>query len=609
MNYNDFQEFAIHHKEGPMLVLAGPGSGKTTVITKRIQFLIEENKVSPNKILVITFAKAAAAEMKERFIKNTGKIKLSVTFGTFHGIFFAILKNAYGFNASNILEEGKKIQILKEIIDKQEMEIDDEADFVSEIINEISSVKNARIDLEHYYSKSCPENAFRSIFREYHRKLQNSRLIDFDDMLVYCYELFTQRADILAGWQKRFEYILIDEFQDINQIQYDIVRLLAGSRKNLFIVGDDDQSIYRFRGAKPEIMLNFKKDFPTAKTVLLDTNYRSVNSIVTHGLRLINKNVQRYKKRIQADRKEEGFVIFETFQNQREENKKIIENILKSVQEGRCYQEIAILFRTNTQPRMLVESFMEYNIPFRMKDILPNIYEHWMVKNIIAYIQIGLGSRKRSDFLQVINRPKRYISRECINSMEISFENLLSFYQDKEWMCDYIDKFWQDVKMLKDMRPYGAINYIRKAIGYDDYIKEYAEFRRIKSDELYQILDEIQDAAKEYADYTSWFLHMQQYSQELKEQQTQQNKSTDAVTLMTMHSAKGLEYNQVYLIDVNEEIIPHQKAVLDAELEEERRMFYVAITRAKEELYIYSIKERFQKKLKVSRFVEEMRKK
>lgn len=606
MNYNLSQKQAICHRNGPMLVLAGPGSGKTTVITKRTQFLIEECKVNPNKILVITFTKAAAKEMKERFARNTKGKNYLVTFGTFHGVFFSILKHAYGFNSSNVLPEGKRLQIVKEIVDKIEMEIDDETDFLTEVLNEISAVKNSRIQLEHYYSKSCPEHTFRTIFTEYRDKLQHSRLIDFDDMLVYCYELLTQRKDILSGWQKRFEYILIDEFQDINQIQYDIIRLLVEPEQNLFVVGDDDQSIYRFRGARPEIMLNFRKDYLDTKVVLLNKNYRSTSTIVNHSLRLIKKNSQRYKKDIEAV-KEEGMPIeFEVFQNQKEENYKLIEKVLASPKNGTEYSDIAILFRTNTQPRMLVENLMEYNIPFRMRDVLPNIYEHWMMKNILAYIQIGLGSRKRADFLQIINRPKRYISRDCINSIEISFENLLSFYQDKEWMCDYIDKLWHDVKMLKNMRPYAAINYIRKAIGYDEYIKEYAEFRRMKPDELYRILDEIQESSKAFDNYEKWFIHMEEYAIELKEQQSAQNENTNAVTLMTMHSAKGLEYKHVYLVDVNEEIVPHPKALLEEEIEEERRMFYVAMTRAKEKLYVYSLKERFQKKLKISRFVEEM---
>ncbi|RDU24261.1 ATP-dependent helicase [Anaerosacchariphilus polymeriproducens] len=610
MNYNQSQKQAIHHKQGPMLVLAGPGSGKTAVITRRTQFLIEECNINPKKVLVITFTKAAAREMKERFESITNGKRSPVTFGTFHGVFFSILKHAYGYNSSNILPEGKSYQLVREILDKKELDIEmeDETDFIADVLNEISTVKNERIPLEHYYSKSCPEHTFRNIFIDYQDKLQKSRFIDFDDMLVYCYELLVNRKDILTGWQNQFEYILIDEFQDINKIQYDIIRLLAKPENNLFVVGDDDQSIYRFRGAKPEIMLNYKKDYPKAQIVLLDKNYRSTDTIVTHSLRLIKKNSQRYKKDIKAVRNTGELIEFAVFQNQMEENNKIVQNIMNDFSKGKEYSEIAILFRTNTQPRMLVEKLMEYNIPFCMKDILPNIYEHWMIKNIIAYIQISLGSRKRSDFLQIINRPKRYISRDCINHIEISFENLLTYYQDKEWMCDYIEKLWFDINQIKNMRPYAAINYIRKAIGYDEYIKEYALFRKMNPEELLGILNEVQELSKDFSNFQSWFLHMEEYVKELKEQQLKKSEKTNAVTLMTMHSAKGLEYNQVYIVDVSEEIVPHPKAVLEEEIEEERRMFYVGVTRAKEKLFVYSIKERFQKKLKISRFVEEMMK-
>lgn len=605
MQTNKAQSEAISHKEGPMMVLAGPGSGKTLVITQRTKYLIEKYGVNPSKILVITFTKAAATEMKERFKKIMGEVYAPVYFGTFHSVFFAILRQAYNFNGNNILRESQRIQFLKEIIEKLELEIDDESDFISGITGEISAVKNERIPLEHYYSMNCSEEVFRVIYRKYEEKLRRANLIDFDDMLVFCYELFKERPDILAAWQKRFEYILIDEFQDINQVQYDIVRMLAMPEDNLFIVGDDDQSIYRFRGAKPEIMLNFEKDYKQTKKVLLDINYRSSVAIVDTALRVIKNNRNRFAKSIRTINGNGAEVVYRTFDGQPEENKDIVENILRYTKSGYEFSDIAVLFRTNTQSRLLIEKLMEYNIPFTMRDSIPNIYEHWITGNIISYIRIAMGSKDRKEFLQIINRPKRYVSREYINTTEISLEKLKEVYKDKEWMQERIEKLEYDIKLLGRMDTYSAINYIRKGIGYEEYLAEYADFRKIKVEDLMDVLDEIQESSKNYKTFEDWFAHIEEYTIEIREQEKNKQMDANSVSLSTMHSSKGLEYKLVFIIDANEGITPHKKAVVDADLEEERRMFYVAMTRAKEQLFIYSLKERFNKKLEISRFVGE----
>ena len=280
MNYSKSQQEAIRHKDGPMLVLAGPGSGKTAVITQRTIHLIEQHHVNPSNILVITFTRAAAQEMKQRFLAATGTDKTQVTFGTFHAIFFMVLKYAYHFESSNIVTDEQRYQFMREILSYHHLEYQDENEFISDLFADISRVKNERIPLDHFYSSHCGEDVFRKIYQAYTRRLSQNRLIDFDDMLTYTYELFSQRKDILSAWQRRYPYILVDEFQDINQIQYDIVRMMAQPADNLFVVGDDDQSIYRFRGSKPEIMLSFDKVYPAAKIVTLEQNYRCTPAIV-----------------------------------------------------------------------------------------------------------------------------------------------------------------------------------------------------------------------------------------------------------------------------------------------------------------------------------------
>ena len=297
MALNKSQAEAASHTTGPMLVLAGPGSGKTLTITERTKFLISRQGIDPSRILVVTFTKAAAAEMRERFCRQMGGKKYPVTFGTFHAVFFQVLKHAYGFHGGNIIREEQRYQFMGETIQRMHLEYEDEKEFIGELLGEISLMKNTGISLEHYYPKACAKEIFEQVFREFDGKMKEKRLIDFDDMLVYCYELFTQREDILSAWQRKFQYILIDEFQDINRLQFDIVRMLALPENNIFAVGDDDQSIYRFRGAKPELMLGFGKAYPDARQVLLDVNYRCAEPVVEASLRLISHNTKRFKKR------------------------------------------------------------------------------------------------------------------------------------------------------------------------------------------------------------------------------------------------------------------------------------------------------------------------
>ena len=607
--YNDSQRRAICHFKGPCLTLAGPGSGKTAVITERTKRLITEHRVNPSNILVITFTKAAADEMKKRFFRLMGDRAYPVTFGTFHAVYFNILKYAYHYNAGNIIREEQKYALMRELVQKNRLEYEDESEFVTSILGEISMVKNTGVSIEHYYSTNCAENVFRKIYGQYHEYLYGHKLIDFDDMLVYTYELFKERKDILAAWQKKFRYILIDEFQDINKIQFDIIKMLAAPENNLFAVGDDDQSIYRFRGARPEIMLHFKDDYPDAEQILLDTNYRSQKNVVDASINLISYNIDRFCKDIKAFHHAESAVEYAVFKSQREENAKIIWDIQNHIDRGGKYEDFAVLFRTNTQPQMLMEKLMEYNIPFRMKDRIPNLYEHWIAKDIFAYIRIAKGSRLRQDFLKIMNRPKRYISRDSLDEETVAFDVWEWFYEEKPWVAERIQRLEQDIKMLSGMNPYAAVNYIRRGIGYDEFCTEYADYRRMNADELFDVLEELQNSAKGYETYDDWFAHIEDYTKELQELYSSRNQNMESVALATLHSAKGLEYNDVYIIDVNEGTMPYKKAVLDNEIEEERRMFYVGMTRAKKNLHLYSVQQMNHKDADISRFIKESKEK
>ena len=611
MAFHETQLQAIHHKDGPMLVLAGPGSGKTTVITHRIRYLTEEYRVDPGSILVITFTKAAAEEMKLRFQALMEGRRLPVSFGTFHAVFFSILKHAYRYDASNIIREEQRVRVIRELMDHFHVDVEDEAEFADGILSEISAVKGDRINPEHYYSKNCSEELFRKLYQGYMDALMRQRLLDFDDMLVMCYELFTQRKDILAAWQQKYRYILVDEFQDINRIQYEIVRMLAAPEDNLFIVGDDDQSIYRFRGAKPEIMLGFTRDYPQARQTLLGMNYRSTSEIVEAAGRLIAHNRTRYQKEIRASRGKGRPVVTAVWEDARAETKGIVEELQDYVRMGYRWSDMAVLYRTSLEPRLLMERLMEYNIPFRMRDTLPNLYDHWIAQDICAYIRIAVdelakrGMARRADAVRIINRPKRYVNREALEGTEISWNGVKSWYQDKGWMIERIEQLEYDLRMIGRMAPVAAVNYIRRGVGYDEYLREYADYRRMKPEELLEVADQLQESASAFDTVQDWFAHMKEYGEQLKEQAKRLEKDTDCVSLMTMHSSKGLEFPVVYILDANERVTPHHKAVLDADLEEERRMFYVAMTRAKDRLHVCYAKERYGKEQERSRFIDE----
>ena len=602
MQVSNAQHQAITHGAGPAIVLAGPGSGKTLVITQRVRYLIEAYHVRPQEILVITFTKAAAQEMQSRF--QALSRQRGVTFGTFHAVFFHILKYAYHYSAANILTEEKKYQILQRLLSESGLHFEDEKETLSEIASEISVVKNEQIPLEHYYSKSCPEEVFRGFYRKYEEVHRREGLLDFDDMMTMTYELLTQRADILAAWQRHYRYILVDEFQDINLLQYAILRLLADPERNLFIVGDDDQSIYRFRGAKPEIMLNFPKDYPDAKQIVLDRNFRSVASVIRAAQLVIRENTKRFAKRAVHVRKGQGQIDIREFSGQEHESLYLIKKVQESLAGGMPPNEIAVLYRTNQGARPYAERLMEFNIPFEMRDALPNIYEHWIAKDLFAYLHLARERLDRAEFLQVMNRPKRYIARDAIDAKVISLETLRTYYEDKDWMLDRIDRLELDLRMLKDMAPYAAVNYIRYGMNYEEYLQESAKARRMKPEELTDILDEIQDGCRPFKTVEAWYEHLTAYKERLLEQRGKKERDPDAITLATLHSAKGLEFQEVFLVDINEGTIPHRKASMEADLEEERRLFYVGMTRAKDRLHLFYVRERYGKRVEPSIFLE-----
>lgn len=609
MSLNHAQTEAVAHNKGPCMVLAGPGSGKTLTIAKRIEYLIMKHKVRPEEILVITFTKYAAWEMKNRTRSICGPSSYAVTFGTFHGIYYGILKWAYRLNQSNLLSDEEKYRILREILPgidwDQEPEADEEKDYLQELAIEIGNVKNNCMDIEEYEPVKYTTEKFRKLYRTYEETKKKYRKIDFEDMLIQCRDLFMKRPDILKKWQEKFQYILVDEFQDVNQAQYDVVRMLAAPQDNLFVVGDDDQSVYGFRGAKPGIMMEFMKDYPKARQILLDVNYRSSGYIVKGALRVIENNKIRFEKKIEAFRKPDETVHVQEVKDPVQEAEYVLERIREYREKGVSYTEMAVLYRTNVDARAMSELMTEYQIPFVMKEHLNNIYEHFIALDMISYLRLSQGEYDRKYFLQIANRPNRYLTRESMKTGNVSYESLRRYYRDKDWMVDRIDQLEWDMKMICDKTPYAAIQYIRKRMGYDEFLKEYAAYRKIPSEDLFAVLEEIWQNSKGYGTIKEWFEHIESYGKMLKEQ-NKKNGEKEGVNLMTMHAAKGLEFDTVFVIEANEGSCPYKKATADEEIEEERRLFYVAMTRAKRKLVISYVKEKNGKDLLPSRFVSEL---
>ena len=535
-----------------------------------------------------------------------GKKNIPVTAGTFHGIYYGILKWAYKINSRNILSEDEKYQILRSVTSGHNIDVFDEQDFLRDIAEEIGKIKNNRLSVDEFVSAKVNEETFREIYRSYEEKRKSLRKIDFDDMLVVTYDLFTSRPDILALWQKKFKYILIDEFQDINRVQYDVIRMLALPENNLYVVGDDDQAIYGFRGADSELMFRFRRDYPDAPQILLGINYRSSGNIVKNSLKVISNNKRRFQKNLTAVRDSGKYLHIQELKDPAEEAGYVADGIERSIREGKPAEETAVLFRIHTDARPLAEELIRRRIPFQIREHLPNIYDHFIARDIQAYFRLALGERKRSDFLRIMNRPKRYIGRDSLSGTEVSFEEIRKFYCDKDWMMDRVDQFEWDVKMLSRMAPYAAIQYIRKRIGYDDFLKDYAYTNRMERSDLNEILSELEESAKPYATVEEWFGHISEYTEILRMKEREKSMDQDGVRMMTLHAAKGLEFDTVFLIEANEGRIPYKKAKSDRETEEERRLFYVGMTRAREELTVCYVKTKNGKESDPSRFVDEL---
>lgn len=609
MRFSNTQSNAINIKDGPALVLAGPGSGKTTVLTARVQKLIEEFNVNPANILVITFTRAAANEMKQRFLARIGQSQSLVSFGTFHSVFFNILRHAYNLNSSQIISAQFRYNFIKEsLVEINITPTGDENDFVEEILGEISAVKNNRINIDSYYSKNCGSEEFRRLYKSYENKLKANRLIDFDDMLSMTWELFSQRIDILAAWQSKYKYILVDEAQDMNAIQYDITKMLAAPENNIFLVGDDDQSIYGFRGAMPGILRQFTQDYSSCKQVILDENYRCEEQIVEISTKLIRNNENRFDKKLKAIHKGHGKVTVTGFESISEENRRIIRAITNYRAAGIMYEDMAVLYRTNRQSTLLMEMLLQNGIPFTSTEHIPIVYDSWIAQDIFAYLRLAYGEKKRNDMLKIMNKPLRYLSREFLDNDTVEMDEWAEHYFDKTWIKERIECMSEELDYMSTLSPFAAINYLRKQVGYEEYVRQSIRERSLDVEETLGMLEEITDAAKPFDTIGQFSDHIREFREKAKEQESNKNNSSNenGVRIMTLHGSKGLEYDVVFIPQINDGLLPYKKANLYEQIEEERRLFYVGMTRARMYLNLSWDKTMHRKDKEKSPFLNEI---
>ena len=603
---NTAQQKAVCHETGPMLVLAGPGSGKTTVLLCRISRLLERGLAKPQEILALTFSKAAAEEMKSRF-ENLNRAS-GVSFGTFHSIFFRILRSRYGWNVEQIFQEEERRSILRNSIEAEKWDIPDLEEYISQFFSQLSLMNSELEQPNRFTPAGMPVEEFRKLYRAYEGYKERHEKLDFDDILTQCYQLLREDAAVREYWQRKYKFILVDEFQDVNQAQFACLQILAEKHQNLFVVGDDDQSIYAFRGARPDFLLHFPTLYPAAKKVTLNTNYRSTERIVNLAERVIGNNEVRFVKNMKGIGEAGDKVTFFLAEDAAKEAAHIAEKIGRLLDEGVPLTEIAVIYRTNLQGGAFARELYKRGIPYDLRDNSGNVYEHWVAKDLLAYLLLAENEESDSALRRILNKPKRYIGKDLLAEAEaMPYTLLRSFFvcpSLKGWQEENLENLRIDLNQIRKRTPYDALKYIRKVIGYDEYLEEFAAYRRTSAQVLQEIADEIMETAKDCADVRSFREQLERLSLQMKEQSRKKGQKRNGVALMTMHGAKGLEFRAVFLPSLVEGIVPHEKG-MDT-VAEERRLFYVAMTRASEKLCLSAILQRYEKERKPSRFLAEM---
>lgn len=620
LNYrlDEDQWKSVTNTEGPLLLLAGAGSGKTRVITARTYYMLSEKQIPVNRMLLVTFTAKAATEMKERmkifpYITREQLNKLLI--GTFHSIFLRMLTHhePHKWQKEYLLHSDfTRMQMLKEI--GKDFDLDEKDFAYDQALTQIGWWKNHLLLPEHIVSNDLFTERTKHLYEGYEQLKRKHHYYDFDDMLIGCYTLLKEHPKLLEKYQDRFQYIMIDEFQDINKVQYKIVQLLAKKYKNIFVVGDDDQSIYSFRGSDPSYILNFTKDYPNAKTIQLKTNYRSHHAIVSYAHEIIRKNRHRHNKKVTAIRQSEHFpVIFYPYDEEQEATM-IINDIKETLESGVSPNEIAILYRTSNNIRALFERFVQEKIPFTLLQDGPSFYERNAVKKVLAFFKLSLNPDDEKAMEEITTA--LFLKRNTIQDLKMFsisqnitlVEALTKLTNIQDFQKEKIKKIVPLFKTIRKQTPKEAVMIINEKMGLADYLKKNGNEGNVMdrgSDDIKDLLV----ATQSFATIEEFLNHAEQMVEIYHHMKQSTNYSTQGVQLMTIHRSKGLEFEQVYVVGAVEGNIPHDYALEamrngdEAPLEEERRLMYVAVTRAKKVVKI-SVPTMYRgKRVIISRFL------
>ena len=595
---NDKQKEAVLYNDGPLLIIAGAGAGKTKTLTTKIAYLIDHEKVSPYNILAITFTNKAAKEMKDRLFSLIGDVTKKIQVSTFHSFGLRLIRENYnylGYDKNfNIMDSDDSLTIVKKIL--KEQNLDSKIYNPKAIRNKISSLKNDLITPEKYkaYAVSDYEEIVCNIYKKYNELLFNNNSLDFDDLLIQPIRLFKENKEVLEKYQELFKYVLIDEYQDTNEAQYILTKMICKKYRNITTVGDDSQSIYSFRGANFKNILNFEKDYPDAKLVLLEENYRSTSTILDAANSLIKNNINKKDKNLWTNRgKGEKIKYFRAF-NERDEAFFVIRKVKELIDKGVELKDIAVLYRTNAQSRIIEEEFLKENIAYRVVGSF-YFYARKEIKDLIAYLKLINNPKDNISFLRVINTPKRGIGLKSIEKLtNYANENNLSLFEaitDDKKQLEFKNLILKLQEVSKNITLTELIDKVLDSTG----IKEELESEEtLEADIRLENLEEFKSITKSFEEQEGLisledFLYEISLVSDVEEYKDDPNR----VSLMTIHSVKGLEFNYVFIVGLEEGILPHINSMLsNSELEEERRLCYVALTRAKDDLYLVNARER-----------------
>ena len=601
MELDKQQEKAAGIIDGQVLVVACPGSGKTTIIIERCKRMVEAG-IDPKSMLNITFTKAAADEMAARFRKVSGS---DVQFSTIHAFCFYVLRMEYGYTYDNLLKESQKYTFVMKEVGKH-VAAEDVQNITKNIVSEISFIKNKQISAAEFSKYSCRRDIFTDIYNLYEKYKLTSSKIDFDDMLIICRDKFKSDPTTLKKMQDRFKYITIDEYQDTNTIQAEIFYMLSGGNGNIYVVGDDDQSIYAFRAADSQIMLDFPKHFPKCKKIELSMNYRSGSNIVKFASKLIGNNKVRFDKDFHAGRKDDGNVTTIGFGNNMEMVEATVNNIIEAHTKGMAYENMAVLYRINSLATPYTVKLLDKGVPFYVTDMPQSIHSSVIYRDILSYYRLSRGKGQNNDLMDIINRPLRYLKSKSFKGCEPTMEAMHGIIRktiEYGWRADAaMDKvtdMFRDLRTLAKIdEPEKFLTYLFHNMKYMDALKSYAEWHGIEEEDLHTICADLMDECRRFMSMEEWFAYAQKYENDMIEKI--RSKKKEGVCLSTFHGAKGREWDTVFVVNADEEIAPYKKASEGSEMEEERRMFYVAETRAKNNLYVFG-----SGKTESSRFVRE----